>query len=282
MDVTGRSMKSLEVVAAAWIFAACGLAACDGNSPETDAGALRDAGAPLDAGPIEPSLVAEDQTLALTTVIAVAADCDGPCWVVISEDGGAALGMTALERGRHARVEVGLDRRLVSGELLRAALHDDAGVAGTFEPDGDELLREASFSVTIEAGTPDVRISILNAGDSAYVFNGAHSSRFAITPDPAAENPPIELRRGWRYEIFNPANVNHPFELIHAGESADEVHLSQRAEGTLHDDPSVAFEIVSPAFFRFTVSPSLEAAVDAYRCLIHPHMSGGVSYVSDP
>jgi len=267
--------------------AACALGACDGGRPEGDAGALdagevRDAGAPLDAGPIEPSLVAEDQSLALTTVIAVAADCDAPCWVVISEDGGAALGMTALERGRHPRVEIGLDRRLVSGALLRAALHEDAGVAGTFEPEEDELLREASFSVSVDAGTPDVRIWILNLGDSAYVFNAAHSSAFAITPDPAAENPPIELRRGWRYEIFNPANVNHPFELIHAGESADEVHLSQRAEGTLHDDPSVAFEIVSPAFFRFTVSPSLEAAVDAYRCLIHPHMRGGVSYASDP
>lgn len=271
------------MVAAAWIFAACALGACDGRSPEADAGALRDAGAPLDAGPIEPSLIAEDQSLAITTGIAVAADCEGSCWVVISsEDGGAALGMTALERGRHPRVEVGLDRRLMSGETLRAALHDDAGAAGTFEPDEDELLRAASFSVTVEDGTPDVRISILNFGDSAYVFNAAHSSAFAITPDPAAENPPIELRRGWRYEIFNPANVNHPFELIHAGESADEVRLSQRAEATLHDDPSVAFEIVSPAFFRFTVSPSLEAAVDAYRCLIHPHMRGVVSYASDP
>ena len=26
--------------------------------------------------------------------------------------------------------------------------------------------------------------------------------------------------------------------------------------------------------------PSLEAAVDAYRCVIHPHMRGGASYVS--
>ena len=288
MELTGRTRRGRGGVAAAWALAACGLVACDGPPPEADAGQVldaaeaRDATAPLDAGPIEASLLAEDQSLALTTVVSVTADCDGPCWVVIAEESGAVLGMSALPRGRHARVEVGLERRLTSGEALRAALHDDAGVAGVFEPGEDESLLEASFAVTIEPGTPDVRISVLNVGDHSYVFTAASSSAFPITADPSAENPPIALRRGWRYEVFNPANVSHPFELIHAGESADEVHLSQRDDGTLHTDASVAFEIVSPAFFRFTVSASLEAVVDAYRCLIHPHMRGEVSYVDAP
>lgn len=275
------------------MLAACGLVACDGGGAEVDAGQAVDAGADageiLDAGPIEPSLTVEDQTLEISTVVTIAAVAsDAPAWIVVYEADGAIVGMTPLTRARHAGVAVALERRALSSEMLRAALHLDAAVIGLFEPAEDVpvlvggVAIEASFSVTVGDGTPDVVISVSNVGDSAYAFGAADPSRYAIAPDPAAENPVVELRRGWRYEIFNPAHVSHPFELIRRNDGGvDEVHLSQRVVGTLHDDPTVAFEVVTPAVFRFTVSPSFEAAVDGYRCLVHPHMRGGVTYAAD-
>lgn len=270
-----------------WVLLALALAACDGEMPAVDGG--RDAGLAADAGvdapaPLEPSLAVEDQTLTFSTIITVdGLTADRAGWVVITDASDATIGLMAIEPGRYQDVRVALDRRVLAPEALRAALHEDLGVAGTFERDADPALVEVSFSADADELTPAVEITVLNLGDLSWTFSAADPSRYAVTADPAAENPPIALRRGWRYQIFNPANVGHPFDLLEIGESGEDVVLlSQRLDGALDSDPSVAFEIVSPAFFRFTVSPALEERLEAYRCLIHARHMRGAASVAEP
>lgn len=61
----------------------------------------------------------------------------GPGWVVIRESfmggPGPIIGFAALNNGSNHQVVVSLNRNVAPGETLYAALHFDAGVAGTFE-----------------------------------------------------------------------------------------------------------------------------------------------------
>lgn len=267
---------------------ACGPGTSDHDAgPELDGGNVLDAG-PIDAGPIEPSLTVADQALALSTIVTIAeVASDGPGWIVVHEGDatGPIVGMTPLAHGRATNVQVALDRR-ASNETMHAVLHVDAGALGTFDEadlpvsSAGGAIVEGSFAVTVEPDTPAVRIWAVNVGDHAWTFSMTEPARYAVTPDPTAENPPLTLRRGWRYEVYNPSYVGHPFDLIDQGEF-DVVKLSDRITGELEDDPDIAFDEVSEVIFRFTVTPRLEAEVNAYRCLIHPHMRGPVRYI-DP
>lgn len=61
----------------------------------------------------------------------------GPGWVVIRESfmggPGPIIGFAAVNNGSNSQVVVSLNRNVAPGETLYAALHFDAGVAGTFE-----------------------------------------------------------------------------------------------------------------------------------------------------
>lgn len=258
-----------------------------------DAGNGEDAGS-VDAGPVEPSIVAEDQDLGLSTVVTVAeVNADGPAWVVIREDDGGApgefIGMTLVESGAHADVEVALDRPAVSGETLHAMLHIDADPLGTFDDADTPVLVDdapvsASFVATVTEGTPAVRLTVTAAGNTGYDFTGAEPARYADTIGEEDEDQTLTLRRGWRYELVNEVSAAHPFQFVRntPGAAPDVVQLAEGGvAGMLEGDEDIDFTD-EDSTLRFTVSTTFAAGIDTYRCELHPQMMRGTVDVIAP
>lgn len=237
-----------------------------------------------------PSITANAQSLSdLSTVVVVAQALSvGPGWVTIHEDAagspGAVIGHTRVVSGSHSNVTVTLDRPALDGETLYAMLHVDAGVLGTYEfPGVDVPAQDAGmdvmdpFVVSVGPGTPAVRLRLTNVGMSAFDFTAVEPVAYAAILGSASDNQTLTLTSGWRYEIVNTAAGSHPFELIHrgTGPSNDQVLLSQAAAGSLETDASIGWQGNGTATIRFTLSPSLAAALSGYRCAIHSSVMRG-------
>src|SRR6185295_5676965 len=99
----------------------------------------------------------------------------------------------------------------------------------------------------------------------------ATPAAFASTLSTTGPNPVLTLYAGWRYEAQDDFFQFHPWEMINTS-GADLVLLSQRADGgTLRSDPSIAWVDgqATSGVSRFTLSPSLQSALTAYRCGVH-------------
>jgi subtilisin-like proprotein convertase family protein len=253
-----------------------------------------------------PSVTAADQTLDdLSTIVMVPeAVSDGPGFMVIHEDNGTGgiggvIGHAALTDGVNTNVEVELERPATNGETLYAMLHRDAGTIGTYEfPGADgpvtDLVTGAvitpGFDVTVPAGTPAVRFTI-DANDTSTAFEWV-----AVEPSVAidliagglgSEDANVTLAAGWRYEVVNTVSSVHPLELLTLGadpndSSMDTILLSQGGGvGSLEGDASVEWLDSGSGTIRFTVSPSLAAALDGYRCFVHRTMMRGTISILD-
>lgn len=258
-----------------------------------DAGSGEDAGA-VDAGPIEPSIEAAEQTLGLSTVVTIAeVNATDTVWIVIHEDDGGApgeiIGMTLVESGSHPDVDVELDRPVASDETLHAMLHIDAAPLETFDDADTPVLVDgapvsASFVVTVEAGTPAVRLTVTAGGNTGYDFTSAEPARYADTIGEEDEDQTLTLRRGWRYELVNEVSAAHPFQFIRntPGSTPDVVQLAEGGiAGMLEGDEDIAFSD-EDSTLRFTVSSAFESGIDGYRCELHPQMMRGAVAVIAP
>jgi hypothetical protein len=251
-----------------------------GNDGGGDAGG--DAG--QDAGQIVPALAAQDQTLSLATDLTInSVTAAAPGWVVVSAalgDGGTATGSASVAPGTSTGLHVAVSDPLADGATVSAELHLDLGTLGTYEPGTDPLVTgdggvpvAASFHVTVPAGTPAVRYTFVPAfGGIGFVWHvTAAPSLFASTLSSTGDDPTLTLYSGWRYEAVDQSFTGHPFELATGG-TPDTVLLSQRADGgTLKDDPTIGWEDgqSTGGVSRFTVSPSLQAQLNLYRCGVH-------------
>jgi len=250
-----------------------------GNDGGGDAGF--DAG--TDAGQPDPSITAQDQTLDLATDLTVAgvtATAQG--WVVVRAalvDGGTATGATAVAPGTFSGVHVGVMDPLADGTTVTAELHRDLGTAGTYEPGVDPLeLADggapvtASFQVTVPAGTPAVRYTFVPTfGSAGFIWRvSATPAAFASTLGSTGDNPTLTLFAGWRYEAVDLSHSVHPFEMANSS-GTDTVLLSQKPDGgTLKDDPTIGWEDgTTNGVSRFTLSPTLQAQLNLYRCGVH-------------
>src|SRR6185436_19759528 len=124
----------------------------------------------------------------------------------------------------------------------------------------------ASFRVTVPAGTPAVRYTfVFGAG---FVWRvSATPAAFASTLSSTGDNPGLTLFAGWRYETTDQSFPGHPFELANSN-GTDTVLLSQQGVGTLEGDPTVSW-VDSGGVSRFTLSPTLQAQLNLYRCGVH-------------
>ncbi|HEY8208182.1 MAG TPA: hypothetical protein VIG99_11915 [Myxococcaceae bacterium] len=250
-----------------------------------DAGADAGSDAGSDAGGgIDPSLDVRDQSPALSTeVVITGVTAAAAGWVVVNaplSDGGATSGFSPVSIGTSSLVKVAVGDPLVNGTTVAAELHQDLGAAGTYEPGVDPLVQnnagmpvQGTFLVTVPAGTPAVRYTFSPTfNGSAFVWRvAAAPARFASTLSTTGDNPQLTLFTGWRYEAVDPAFGVHPFELANATGS-DTILLSQKADaGTMKDDPTIAWEDGRNASgaSRFTLSPSLQAQLNLYRCGVH-------------
>ena len=268
----------------------------DSGTP-TDAGEDPDTGPDVDSGPVVASVTVEDQTLELSTLVTIAeAVSDGPGFIVIHAEQGDGpgpeiLGNTALTSGTNTDIEVALNRPAVDGETLYAMLHTDDNTIGTYEfgdvadadgPvfDADEEVIAPPFDVTVEDGTPAVRINVTNIGQSDWDIEGTEPAAFAESIIGESESDdggdqPITLTRGWRYEIVKTITGMHPW----AFRTTVAEQLSQSSDGVLEGMASIGWEDDGDTF-QFTVSAPFEV-IDNYVCTSHNGMTGSVSYV-DP
>jgi hypothetical protein len=239
-----------------------------------------------------PAIDAVDQTLNdLSTVVSVAdVVSTGPGWVVIHVDDigtpGAVVGMAAVSAGSTMGVNVILGGPAADDDSFIAMLHEDLGVVGTWEPAEDVPAMNgmdtvvSTFTVTVPAATPAVRITVTSVGMSAYDFTAAEPAAFADLIGAEADNQSLTLMAGWRYEVVNQASGGHPFELLTVGANPtpDTVLLSQSAAGTLEGDADINWADDAGQTVQFTVAPTLTTALDGYRCSIHTTtMRSGVS-----
>lgn len=268
-----------------------GGAGIDG-APDDDAGAMADAG-DVDAGPLVPSVTADDQNLTdLSTVVVVAeVVSEGAGWIVIHEDAsgapGPAIGHAAVSAGTNTDVSVTLDRPAVD-ETLHAMLHVDAGAAGTYEfPGADAPVMTGGmtvmdpFVVTVADGTPAIRINVSAMGITSWVVDSvepaAYSTDVLGSSDP---DPPLRLEAGWRYEVANTVATAHPFELITRGATSttDIVQLSQSGSGALEGNAAIDWNESGSSVF-FTVAGPFTTAINGYRCALHvAQMRGNITY----
>jgi hypothetical protein len=249
-----------------------------------------------DAGPTLPRLKADDQSLALSTEVQIAAvETDAPCWLAVhagddADAPGEVLGFVRLPAGAHEAVALALARPARDGESLFAVLHEDAGERGRFDfpgPDGP-IADPVPFRVAVPADSPAVRLTLSSIDASAFDFITVEPDTLAGETVGAADalsgDQTLTLRPGWRYEIVNTVAGAHPFELITDGTPGaedDRVQTSpdlDPAQTPLEREPGVAWQ-EADGRMRFTVTRSFRTLVDAYRCGIHvATMRGAVRY----
>jgi len=241
-----------------------------------------------DASVVTNAVTAANGTLAdLSTIVAVPEVVSvGVGWLVIHEDDGGApgpvIGHQPVSAGRTADLSVTLDRPAEDGETLHAMLHVDEGEPGVYEfPGVDAPARDAQgaiamapFVVTVPAGVPAVRFTLGATVDFAdYVFEDVAPAGFEeATIGNVERDPALTLRTGWRYEVVNTDADLHPFELLTAGPSAGEdvVLASQVGAGDgWEEDAGVAWSD-EDGTLQFTVTDTLAAELDGYRCGFHP------------
>ncbi len=267
------------------------------DGPALDAGALV-----LDAfvvflGSSLATIRADDQTADnLSTIVTVAeAFSNGPGWVVVHEDKDGefwtTLGWAQLDSGANADIKVVLNRPVADGESLHAMLHADYGDIGTYQysgvdppvTDGTGAIIVDMFQVTVPEGTPAIRIQAVNIGDAAYDFVAVEPEEyFADVHDGGGGNQTLTLTAGWRYEIVNLAYQLHPIELMTTGmtPAEDVILLSQAVAGSLETDGTIGW-YDNENTIRFTLSESLEAVLDGYRCAPHFTTMRGSLVVQD-
>lgn len=214
-------------------------------------------------------------------------------WVVVAEDPGggiegAALGHALLGAGTTADVAVELDRPLADGEALVAVVYGDAGAVGTFEPGGADaaISGPAAFSASVPVGTPAVRVTLDDAS-GAFVATAVEPGTQAQAVGGEPSNPTLALLSGWRYEVVVATAPlgTHPLELVTQGAtSAEDVVLlgAGTDPGTLAADAGIAADTSTLGAMRFTVSPTLAAAVDGYRCGVDVDGARGAVTVASP
>lgn len=245
----------------------------DGGGGDAGSDAGSDAG-----GGTDPSISASNQTLTLSTEVTIASvTANAAGWVVVSaplSDGGAATGATGVTAGTSSGVRVAVGDPLADGTSVATALYADLGTPGAYEPGVDTLVRTdggqpvaGSFQVTVPAGTPAVSYTVTPQCAPCVWVVSATPTRFFTTLSTTGPNPTVTLYSGWRYQVVNSFFQFHPFELINTT-AADLVLLSETSAGTFESDPSVAWT-EGNGTSRFTLSPSLEASLSAYRCSIH-------------
>ena len=164
------------------------------------------------------------------------------------------------------------------------------GSAGSADPpvqdsNGDIVL--VPFDLTVPANTPAVRFTVSNNNAASYDITGAEPALYEewIGNEPA--NQTLTLNVGWRYEIVNNATASaHPFELINSSSPApldDTILASQRSaeEGSLETDPDVNWTQTGDTI-EFTLSTSLGAELNGYRCGIHTTTMRGTITTQTP
>jgi len=191
-----------------------------------------------------------------------------------------------LAAGASADVPVELERPLVDGEALVAVVYGDGGVAGTFEPGGADTTVSApvAFVASVPVGTPAVRVT-LDDGSGVFVASSVEPSTQAGTVGAEASNPTLQLREGWRYELVLATAPlgTHPIELVTRGATAAEDVVLVGAgtdPGTLAAEAEIGADTSTVGALRFTVSASLGAALDGYRCAVDTDGARGMITVS--
>src|SRR6185295_3913199 len=154
----------------------------------------------------------------------------------------------------------------------------DLGAAGIYEPGVDPLVTAdggtpvtASFQVTVPAGTPAVRFTFVPTFSGGFFVWRVSATPSAFAPMSSGDNPSLTLFAGWRYEALDLSFSVHPFELANST-GTDTVLLSQKpGVGTLKDDPTIGWVDgqSTGGASRFTLSPSLQAQLNLYRCGVH-------------
>ena len=250
--------------------------ACTGTTCDSTTGCEFASVCSIDAGVGSLSV---DVTTAVT-VSNVMAGADG-FLAVFAMDGTTLYGSTAVGAGANADVVVPLTERLADGDQLVVRLYEDAGVAGTFEPATDPVANDGSdvettVTVAVPAGTPDIEVLISGDGTD-YTFTLESSAAYAPAASLMGADPSITLYNGLRYRFVNDTPGDHPFELVTVG-TPDVVQLSQAIDPALESDPTIDWT-ESGGAVELTVSTTLSAAVDGYRCSIHTSaMRGAVDY----
>ncbi|MBU1218657.1 hypothetical protein KKF34_19490 [Myxococcota bacterium] len=235
--------------------------------------------------PLDPAISVASQTLeSLSTRITVTgATSNGNGWIAIREASethdGTILGYISVADGENQFLNVDLMRPVMDSEILEAHLLSDAGSAGTFEPDGDDVAQTLNsepvieeFTVTVPATTPAVRIFVENVGMAAFTVSSVEPVFFETLVGTEENNETLTLYAGWRYEIVNSAPVAHPYELVTMGTTAaeDTVLLSQEDPGGLEENEDILWmEDEVTGALQFTIAPSLESVLTGYRCGVH-------------
>ncbi|MEM6957336.1 MAG: hypothetical protein AAF645_16715 [Myxococcota bacterium] len=205
---------------------------------------------------------------------------------VFENDAGAAgtfLGAAALAAGEQTDVDVLLSRDLVDDEMLFVQLFEDLGTVGTYDEGVDTAALDAMgmpvsevITVNVPAGLPDFRVNVSGDGvDYTFAMAG---------PDPFnadGQDPTLVLIRGARYRIENSTAGAHPFEFITIDTPDDVIALAQGgAAGTVEAEATIDW-IEDGSAVIFTVSAEFEAAIDGYRCTVHPDTMRGLVTFED-
>jgi hypothetical protein len=243
-------------------------------------------------------LTVMDQTLEdLTTILMVDQVYSmGEGWVAVFADDmgsrGALLGYSMVPDATSTMVYVELMMPLMDGTIVHVLLLSDQGEMGTFEypgtdmPQLDDMSMEimGESTVTVTAGTPDIRVQVVNIGMSAYTWSMVEPALFSDTLGMEEDNQTLTLKPGWRYEVVNSAFGPHPLEFIMEGmtpPSDDTIGLSQEDPSALEDDMDINWlETEGEGSVFFTVSQTFVDEIDTYRCGIHTAtMRGAITYM---
>lgn len=256
-----------------------------------------------------PSISASDLTLSdLSTVVSVdAAFSNGPGFVVIHENActddngdptfGDVIGYAAVSDAANSDISITLDRPAADGEDLCAMLHTDTGTTGTYEFDGsagsddgpvvlaDDSIVMDSFNVSVDEGIPAIRITLSANGSQDYTVDSVEPAMYDDGLS-GSNDPTLQLKDGWRYEIDNTAMAGHPLEFYGIGTlGGDIILLSQvsgedaSAEGDadinwVEDGNKVRFNVAG----LFTAGTLANPKIEFYRCHNHPDaMKGEIS-----
>ncbi len=172
----------------------------------------------------------------------------------------------------------------MTGALCMTAIAcgTENGEAGHGDHDPSASASPDSGTASIPASGVGATIVLGNVGAQAYVVNGVEPAekRDALIGD-GDQNQTLQLTVGRRYAIQNLATSGHPLDLIQRGASpgADVKLLTQDGAGELEGDPSIDW-VESGQTITFTLSESLAARLDGYRCSFHPGSMRGAIEIS--
>lgn len=182
--------------------------------------------------------------------------------------------------GENDNVSIDLDTPVNNGDTLTVTLYDDTDANGSFNIASDLPAQDIGGSnielietISVPAGTPDVRLTMTANGTSSWSVDAEPATYTDWGNVGIGDNPAITiLTSGVRFEVVNPAYLVHPFSLINTATGTTELITQTRnavpGAGTFFNDTNVNVT-ENAGTIQFTLTGALLAEVDTYRCDIH-------------